>query len=107
MNNFSLSQVVANSTETTWSQVYSTLNLFITISLKDNNQQIVVSLGKEILEKLQREYFAIDKKNLSSIKKAVENVVKNIDTGIDYSIILSVLINNILYVVIASEGYVV
>ena len=107
-HNILLSKIVANPTDTTWSQAYSTLNLYITLSIRaDLEGASIASEGKEILERLQREFFANEEKSLKNVKEAVENTVDEIKDNIDYSIILATITNDILYIVIASEGSVV
>lgn len=104
-HNILLSKIVANPTENTWSQAYSTLNLYIALSIKSEPEsESIASKGKEILEKLQREFFAVDEKNLKNVKEAVENTVKEIGSDIEYSIILASINNNTLYIIIGSEG---
>lgn len=101
-----LSKIVASPTDIKWSQAYTTLNVYITLSLTAKEGSSITSLGKDTLEKLQREFFAVDEKNLDNIKKAVGNVVKTLDGTSSFSIIVGALSKNILYIVIASEGQV-
>lgn len=103
-----LSKIVPNATETTWSQAYTTLNVYITVSIETaQTTNSVASVGKDVLEKLQREFFALDDKSLENIKKAVENVVKGIEPEFEYSIIVGAIVKDVLYIVIASRGYVI
>lgn len=103
-----LSKIVPNPTDNTWAQAYTTLNVYMTLSIeKLDGKSPVTPYGKEILEKLQREFFALDEKTLENIKKAVSNVAKTIEEGYTYSIIVGAIVKDILYIVIASEGQVV
>jgi len=103
-----LSKIVPNATELTWSQAYTTLNVYITVSIESaQTTGTVASEGKEILEKLQREFFALDEKSLENIKKAVENVAKTIQPEYEYSILVGAIVKNVLYIVIASDGIVI
>lgn len=103
-----LSKIVPNATDTTWAQAYTTLNVYITLSIeKEDSKTPVTTYGKELLEKLQREFFALDDKSLENIKKAVGNVSTHIDDGYAYSIIVGAIVGDILYIVIASTGQVV
>lgn len=109
-NNFLQSKIVAGSTSSTWAQAYSTLNLFIVLSLEktDDNEEVnIATVGKNTLEKLQREFFALDEKKLVDIKEAVEKTTTNIGENINYSIILTTIKENALYIVTAGEGSVV
>lgn len=103
-----LSKIVPNATETTWAQAYTTLNVYITLSIEgQTGKNPVATYGKDLLEKLQREFFALDEKSLENIKKAVGNVSKNIEGEYRYSMLVGAIVNNILYIVIASSGQVV
>ncbi len=103
-----LSKIVPNSTDTTWTQAYTTLNVYITLSIeKEGGKGNVTPYGKELLEKLQREFFALDDKSLENIKKAVGNVSQGIDEGYSYSILVGAIVNDVLYIVIASNGQVI
>ena len=103
-----LSKIVPNTTDTTWSQAYTTLNVYMTLSIENETSKIpITSYGKELLEKLQREFFALDDKSLEHIKKAVSNVVKTIEPEYKYSILIGAIVSDILYIVIASVGTVI
>lgn len=103
-----LSKIVPNTTDTTWSQAYTTLNVYMTVSIENENSKTpVTSYGKDLLEKLQREFFALDDKSLEHIKKAVSNVVRTIEPEYEYSILIGAIVSDILYIVIASTGTVI
>lgn len=104
-----LSKVVANSTENTWAQAYSTLNLYVVASLQktDGTENNMASSGKNILERIQREFFSLDKKNLVNIKEAVRKTVEDIESGVLYSIVLATVSQNVLYIATAGDGSVV
>ncbi len=103
-----LSKIVPNATETTWSQAYTTLNVYIALSIESaKTTNTVASIGKDVLEKLQREFFALDQKDLENIKEAVENVAKTIEPEYEYSILVGAIVKDILYIVIASQGIVI
>ena len=103
-----LSKIVPNTTDTTWSQAYTTLNVYMTLSIENETSKTpITSYGKDLLEKLQREFFALDDKSLEHIKKAVSNVVKTIEPEYKYSIIVGAIVSDILYIVVASVGTVI
>ncbi len=103
-----LSKIVPNSTDSTWAQAYTTLNVYITLSIESNHAKASVTThGKELLEKLQREFFALDDKSLENIKKAVGNVTKTIEPDCNYSMIVGAIVGDVLYIVIGSTGQVV
>lgn len=103
-----LSKIVPNPTDTTWSQAYTTLNVYMVVSLERSDSTTpVTNHGKELLEKLQREFFALDEKNLDNIKRAVANALHHVGEGYEYSVIVGAIVGDILYIVIASEGQVI
>lgn len=103
-----ISKIVPNPTDTTWAQAYTTLNVYITLSIESSEtKKSVASQGKELLEKLQREFFALDDKSLENIKKAVENVSTTITEDYKYSILVGSIVQGVLYIVIASGGQVI
>lgn len=100
-----VSKIVANSTPVSWAQAYTTLNFYAVVSLEvSQEEESITTLGKNVLEKLTREFFAQEEKNLTSIKQAVLNTIDAIDTNTIYSIVLATFSQNALYIVIAGEG---
>ncbi len=71
--------------------------------MSDESSGNIVSSGKELFEKLQREYFSLDEKSLKNIKKSVENAIESAEKK-HISIVLATINGNILYLVIASGG---
>lgn len=103
--NILLSKIVTSPTDTTWSQAYSTLNLYVVLSIRSENpKDNIVTEGKDLLEKVQREYFSLDEKDLKNIKKSVENAVGDTSQQIEISLVLATVNNNIAYIVIANGG---
>ncbi len=106
--NVLLSKIVANPTENTWSQAYSTLNLYIVLSITSQEpDENIVTAGKELLERLQREYFSLDEKHLDNIKKSVENAIEPVDSKKTVSLVLATISDTFLYIVLASKGSVI
>src|SRR3989304_1858492 len=82
--------------------------IFIVLSLRSQNSETsIVTEGKELFEKIQKEYFSLDEKGLSSIKKSVENAISDLEPEKEVSIVLSTVTQNFLYIVIASGGAVI
>lgn len=105
MERIETAHVTSSSTDTTWSQTYSTLNLYIVLRVfRKQSGETLASVGKEILEQLQREYFAEDTKTLSTIKEAVSRTVSQISNEVDYSLVLATVSGEVTYVVIAQSG---
>lgn len=100
-NNISFSKIVATPTLNSWSQAYNAGKLFAVLSLEKTEDlpetESLNMLGKDLLERLEQEFFAIEDKNLESIKKAISSVFANTPTGINISFALGAFINNILY----------
>lgn len=106
MNDIFVSKIVGSPTETSWSQASSTGKLYITLSLSsDNESGGIIAKGKNVLEQIQREFFAIDNKNLSEIKNAVEKVFTPLE-NIDYSGVVAAIKDDILYIITVSSGVV-
>jgi type II secretory pathway pseudopilin PulG len=102
---FLIAKLAANATETSWSQAYSTLNFYVALSVSTSepSDTPLAQIGKEVLEKLQREYFSLDEKSLESIKVAVENTVATI-SSVTYSLVLVTNTANTLLIITAEEG---
>lgn len=101
-NNISFSKIVATPTLNSWSQAYNAGKLFAVLSLEktqDSTSSIdpLNILGKDLLERLEQEFFAIEDKNLESIKKAITTAFENTVEGVTISFALGAFVNNILY----------
>ncbi len=105
---FLIAKLAANATSTAWSQAYSTLNFYVvlSVSIDEEGDKPVAQIGKELLERLQREYFSLDEKTIESIKKAVENTVNTVEKSARYSLVLVTNNENTLYIITAEEGIV-
>lgn len=99
-------KIVSSPTDSSWAQAYTAGKLSIVLSIVGTPTEPIASLGKDTLEKLQREFFALDEKNLNHIKKAAHEVVTTIPPELTISLVLSTTVENILYVVVANEGFV-
>ncbi len=102
-NNISFSKIVATPTLNSWSQAYNAGKLFAVLSLEktEASTQELESLnilGKDLLERLEQEFFTIEEKNLESIKTAIANTFQNIPEAINLSFACGAFVNNILYV---------
>lgn len=101
--NAKVSKAVAVHTEHTYAQSYNAGKLYITLCLSSSEKNIA-ALGKETLERLQREFFALDIKDLETIKKAVNSVISELSEDIRYEIILATTVENILYIITAGKS---
>lgn len=103
---FLIAKLAANASDTAWSQAYSTLNFYVSLSVSSEQptDEPLAQIGKELLERLQREYFSLDEKSLESIKQAVQTTVDSTKSDITYSLILVTNNAHTLYIVTAGEG---
>jgi hypothetical protein len=103
---FLIAKLAANATDTSWSQAYSTLNFYVALSVSstETTTDPLAQIGKETLEKLQREYFSLDEKTLDSIKLAVENTISSVDKSLTYSLVLVTNTADTLLIITAEEG---
>lgn len=106
MNDIFVSKIVGSPTETSWSQASSTGKLYIAISLFSENEKLgIIGKGKNVLEQIQREFFAIDNKNLMEVKNAVEKVFNPLEK-ISFSAAVGAIKDDILYIVTAGNAVV-
>lgn len=101
-NSISFSKIVATPTLNSWSQAYNAGKLFAVLSLERTQElndevESLNVLGKDLLERLEQEFFAIEDKNLESIKEAVCTVFENEVKGIAISFTAGAFIDNVLY----------
>src|SRR5258708_1030738 len=96
----SIAKIVATATPTSWSQAYNAGKLFAVISLTSEAQaeeNTLNLLGKEALENLEAEYFALETKDLEGIKTAVKSSLEKLPENIKCSFVVGAISNNILY----------
>src|SRR5258708_33131852 len=77
----SIAKMVATVSPTSWSQAYNAGKLFAVISLTSEAQaeeNTLNLLGKEALENLEAEYFALETKDLEGIKTAVKSSIEKL-----------------------------
>ncbi|MBF8249867.1 MAG: Cell envelope-related transcriptional attenuator [Candidatus Levybacteria bacterium] len=101
-NNISFSKIVATPTLNSWSQAYNAGKLFAVLSLEKTQEltseiESLNMLGKDLLERLEQEFFAIEDKNLESIKQAISSIFAREVGGVTISFAAGAFINNILY----------
>lgn len=107
--NLAFGKVVATPTETSWSQAYNAGTLFAVLSLKrsEEEQESLNTLGKEVLARLEQEYFTLEKKDLASIKQAVTTTFHTIPAKSAGSFLAASIIPGetcVLYVFAAGGG---
>lgn len=99
----SVAKIVATPLDTSWAQAYSAGKLYIALSLQGTDASLA-ALGKDTIEKLQREFFALDEKSLAAVKKAVGEATQSIPDGVTMSLVVSTIVESVLYIVIVNAG---
>lgn len=108
-SNLSVSKIVATPTENSWAQAYNAGSLFAVLSLtkSEESNEDLNSLGKEVFNNLEAEYFSLESKNLESIKNVILIVSDKIPEVLSCSFIVAVVFENILYLFSKGEGKVI
>jgi hypothetical protein len=108
-SSISFSKIVPNPTDSKWSQVYSAGSLFTVLSLtrKTNTDADLKSVGKEVLNNLEAEFFTLEEKSLTSIKDASIKSLSSLPTTVHTSFCLGYIKDQVLYLIIAGSGQVV
>lgn len=101
-NNISFSKIVATPTLRSWSQAYNAGKFFAVLSLEKTQELLQESeslnvLGKNLLERLEQEFFTTEEKNLESIKRAISTTFENNIEVVSLSFAAGAFINNVLY----------
>ncbi|MGI8420557.1 MAG: hypothetical protein ACR2LN_08040 [Candidatus Levyibacteriota bacterium] len=109
-SSLSFAKLVATPTDTAWSQSYNAGNLFVCISLATQNapeEFSLQSVGKELFDVLQSEFFTLEQKDTEHIKKAMQISLEKIPQDIEASITLTFFKESMLSIFIAGSGKVV
>lgn len=105
--NISFSKIVATPTLNSWSQAYNAGKLFAVVSLEKTKKTDIESLnilGKDLLERLEQEFFVIEEKNLETIKKAVSTTFEKEIEGVNLSFAAGAFIGDVLYLFTKGSG---
>lgn len=108
---FKLAKIVASPTTSSWSQAYNAGKLFAVLSLEKepvepvstDEENTLASLGKEILENLEAEFFSLETKSMNTVKEAIEKSLQY-PGEISPSIAVGVIVKNILYAYALGNG---
>ncbi|MBI4096783.1 MAG: LytR C-terminal domain-containing protein [Candidatus Levybacteria bacterium] len=108
-NNISFSKIVATPTLNSWSQAYNAGKLFAVLSLEKISDlpseiESLNMLGRDLLERLEQEFFAIENKDLETIRKAFFTTFQNKIENIKISFAAGAFINNVLYLFSLGNG---
>lgn len=102
-HHLSVAKLVGSATDSAWAQAYSAGKLHIVLSLEGEEKSLAAT-GRETLEKLQREFFALDEKTLESITKAVKTVTETISSDLSFSLLLTTVVEDVLYIITSNSG---
>lgn len=109
--NLAFAKLVANPTETSWSQVYNAGNLFICFSLTQEEEpeenESLQAIGKNIFNTLETEFFTLEEKSLTGIKDAILRSIKHIPPALKTSLCLAYFKDTILYIFIVGAGKII
>lgn len=95
-----------------WSQIYNAGNLVSLIALSHELEdegvpkayESLATIGKELLNILESEYFTLEEKTLESIKKAVSMMTSKIPAYTKATIIVGTAIDNVFYLYLYGRG---
>ena len=106
----SFAKLVATPTETAWSQAYNAGNLFVCLSLKVEEVTEDISLhsiGKDLFNVLQSEFFTLQEKNTASIKMAIQTSLENLPPHVQIDLTIAFFRDTTLFVFIAGSGKII
>lgn len=107
--NLAFAKIVASPTISSWSQAYNAGKLFAVVSLEkaaneEETNESLATLGKNLLEKLEQNFFTLEKKDLVSIKSAIEESLKIIPEDVLCSFSVGSFSDNVLYLFAGKGG---
>lgn len=110
-SNLAYAKLTATPTAIAWSQAYNAGNLFACLSLTlpegEEKQGSLQTLGKELFNNLEAEFFTLTDKNLETIKDAIQKSVKHIAKDVTVNFCLAFFKTNILYLFIVGRGRII
>ena len=102
---FKVAKIVATPGISSWSQAYNAGKLFAVLSLDKitEDEDFLPSLGKDIIESLEAEFFSLEQKNMAAIKTAIEKSLQYPEDVL-VSVAVGVIVENILYAYALNKG---
>src|SRR5579872_2394551 len=101
-------KIVANATESAWSQAYHAGGFTAVISVTNagstDEDSSLAAAGKHLLDTLVSEYFTLTTKDLETVKQAVSATIAKQPKDLEVGLVVAAVIKNVLYVVVAHEG---
>lgn len=114
-HDITFAKIFAPPSATAWSQIYHAGNVYTVVSVTQTEEPSggpehaipsVHVAGKDIINNLEAEYFAMPTKTFESMKEAVANACKEIPETVAATVIFSVLQQDLLYLFIYGQGHV-
>lgn len=91
-SNTTSAKIVSTPSLVSWSQAYHAGNLFSVLSLSQKDSAVELnSLGKEVLDTLEQEFFTLETKDLESIKQAVLTTLQKIPEQVSASLVVTAI----------------
>jgi hypothetical protein len=104
-------KLVATPNETSWSQVYNAGNLFACISLTvidgEADDISLPTVGKEILDTLQAEFFGLEEKTIPSITDVIQKSLDKVPDSLTADMTVGFFKDSLLYLFIVGHGRVI
>lgn len=101
-------KIVATPTQNAWSQTYNAGKLFAVLALNNpeepSKDDFLSLIGKEVFNKLEEEFFTLEKKDFSSIKESIAIACKKIPKEVNYTIIVTCIHKDAIYGFVRGEG---
>lgn len=108
--NLSFAKIAATPTDLSWSQAYNAGNFFVVLSLNNpglEDESILTSLGKQIIDNLEAEFFGLENKNLETIKQALLASITEVSENTELSLALAYIKDQILYMLLYGAGNII
>lgn len=104
-------KLTATPTEKAWSQVYNAGNLFACLSLTSQDDETKLStlqsVGKEILNHLEAEFFTLEEKSLQTISEAIQQSTKELPETVSGNFCLAFFKDATLYLFLLGNGRII
>lgn len=113
-----VAKVAGTPSTNSWAQAYNAGKLFAVLSLEkeagqeegslptggETEAQPLASLGKDLLDKLQKEFFSLENKDLPSVKLAIETTLKETPADVKVCLVVGCISQNALYIFTTGNG---
>jgi hypothetical protein len=101
----SFAKIVGSATETMWSQIYHAGDLFAVVSLTTvEDHPELNSMGKEIFNTLEADFFSLEEKKLTTIKEVIAGSVRSLPPEVTISASIAYSRDAILYLFLIGSG---